>query len=420
MYRRIEQWLSALGVTGGALDAVSISVALVFLALVSFLSLFVARRGLIPILERAVHRSSNTWDDAFVANGFFRRLSMLLPVVFIYFSADLIFPLDSSIGEFVRRLAMTAFVLVSMRVLDAFLLSCHAIYQDLEIAEGKPVRGYLQAVKMVAYILASIFVISIMTDKSPWGVLTIFGGLTAVILLIFKDTILGFVASIQLAGNDMVRAGDWIEMPKHGADGDVIDVSIHTVKVRNWDKTITTIPTYKLVSEDFRNWRGMKESGGRRIKRSFNIDMNSICFCSDEMLARLGKIELLREYLRLKHEDIEADNRRRGADAAHILNGRRQTNLGIFRAYVAAYLRSHPKIHQGMTFLVRHLQPTSQGLPIEIYVFSSDQAWSNYESIQADIFDHILAAVPEFGLRLYQEPSGYDIRTLAGGGSLSG
>lgn len=409
----LEQWLQGHGVTGMALDAVTIVAALAILVGVTVLALLVARRGLIPVLERAVRKSSNTWDDAFIDHGFFKQLSVLLPVVVVYFCADLLFPGGGSLGEFVRRLAMAAFVLASLRVLDALLLASHYIYQGLGIAEGRPIRGYIQAIKIVAYILAGIFIISVMTNKSPWGVLTIFGGLTAVILLIFKDTILGFVASIQLTGNDMVRVGDWIEMPRHGADGDVIDVSIHTVKVRNWDKTITTIPTYKLVSEDFRNWRGMKESGGRRIKRSLNIDMNSIRFCDDEMLARFEKIELLREYLQRKKKDIETDNRGHGIeDSSHILNGRRQTNIGVFRAYVIAYLRQHPKIHQGMTFLVRHLQPTSQGLPLEIYVFSSDQVWTNYEAIQADIFDHILAAVPEFSLRIYQEPSGFDLQHL--------
>jgi miniconductance mechanosensitive channel len=260
--------------------------------------------------------------------------------------------------------------------------------------------------------MAGIFIVSILTDKSPWGILSILGGFTVVLMLVFKDTILGFVASIQLSGHDMVRIGDWIEMPKYGADGDVIDVSIHTVKVRNWDKTITTIPTYGLVTDAFKNWRGMSESGGRRIKRSFYIDMSSIKFCTDEMLERFRKFEFIREYIEQKQKEIDEYNREHAVETSQLINGRRQTNIGVFRAYIIAYLKKHPKIHQGMTFLVRHLEPTPTGLPIQIYVFSSDQAWANYEAIQADIFDHLLAAVPEFELRIFQNPTGHDFAAL--------
>jgi miniconductance mechanosensitive channel len=231
-------------------------------------------------------------------------------------------------------------------------------------------------------------------------------------MLIFKDTILGFVASIQLSGHDMVRIGDWIEMPKYGADGDVIDVSIHTVKVRNWDKTITTIPTYSLVSDAFKNWRGMSESGGRRIKRALHIDLNSIKFCTDEMLERFKKFSLLRDYISSRQEEISRYNQEHKTDTSQLINGRRQTNIGVFRAYIIAYLKNHPKIHKNMTFLVRHLEPTEHGLPVQIYVFSNDQVWANYESIQADIFDHLLAAVPEFELRVFQNPTGHDFASL--------
>jgi miniconductance mechanosensitive channel len=260
--------------------------------------------------------------------------------------------------------------------------------------------------------MAGIFIVSILTDQSPWGILSVLGGFTVVLMLVFKDTILGFVASIQLSGHDMVRVGDWIEMPKYGADGDVIDVTIHTVKVRNWDKTITTIPTYGLVSDAFKNWRGMSESGGRRIKRSMHIDMSSIKFCTDEMLEHFEKFELLKEYLQQKKEELSTYNKEHNVDGSQLINGRRQTNIGVFRAYIVAYLKNNPKIHQAMTFLVRHLEPTPDGLPIQIYVFSNDQAWANYEAIQADIFDHLLAAAPEFDLRVFQNPTGYDFSKI--------
>jgi miniconductance mechanosensitive channel len=234
------------------------------------------------------------------------------------------------------------------------------------------------------------------------------GGLTAVLLLIFKDIILGFVASLRISANKMARVGDWIEMPQYGAGGDVVDVSIHTVKVQNRDKTITTIPTYALVSNSFKNWRGMSESGGRRIKRAIYLDMNSIRFCNAEMLESFGEYALLKDYLAAKRQEIETYNQARRLDPGATKNGRRQTNIGVFRAYIIAYLWANPKINQDMTFLVRHLAPPPQGLPMEIYGFSSDQAWANFEAIQADIFDHLLAIVPEFELRVFQYPSGRD------------
>ena len=230
------------------------------------------------------------------------------------------------------------------------------------------------------------------------------------LILVFKDAILGFVAGIQLTANKMVARGDWIEMPDYGADGDVLDVSLTTVKVQNWDKTVTTIPTYALISNSFKNWRGMQESGGRRIKRSINIDVNTIKFCDEEMLARFGRIQHIAAYIEHKKEELAAYNQEQRADLSSLVNGRRLTNVGTFRAYVAAYLRHHPMVNQDMTFLIRHLAPTEHGLPIEIYVFCSDIVWANYEAVQADIFDHILAIVPQFDLRLFQAPAGSDFR----------
>jgi miniconductance mechanosensitive channel len=233
-------------------------------------------------------------------------------------------------------------------------------------------------------------------------------------MLVFKDTILGFVASVQLLRNDMVRRGDWIEVPKFGADGDVIDITVATVKVQNWDKTISMVPTYALISESFKNWRGMSESGGRRIKRAIHIDMNSIELCTPKMLDRFERMELITDYVRERRKEIDEHNRKHGVDSNEHVNGRHMTNVGTFRAYVVAYLKQNPKVRQDMTFIVRQLPPEATGLPIEIYVFSSDQVWANYEAIQADIFDHLLAVLPEFGLRVYQYPGGADLRGAAG------
>ncbi|MFH1569821.1 MAG: mechanosensitive ion channel domain-containing protein, partial [Gemmatimonadota bacterium] len=251
--------------------------------------------------------------------------------------------------------------------------------------------------------------LAVLLGRSPWGLLSGVGAVMAVILLVFRDTLLSLVASVQIATNKLVKVGDWIEVPAFGADGDVIDIALHTVKVRNWDKTITTIPTYRLLDSSFKNWQGMFETGGRRIKRALYLDMNTVRFCDDAMLDRYERIELVREYVRERRREVEEHNRARQVDTAEPVNGRRLTNLGTFRAYVVAYLKAHPKVHPDLTFLVRQLAPGEHGLPLEIYVFTSDTAWASYEGIQADIFDHLLASVPEFGLRVYQQPSGRDV-----------
>ena len=403
-------WLSRYGFSHGSASLFGQVISLLLLGCIAYGSFWATNRYLVRLLELLFKRSKNTWDDALVHNNFVKRLSYLVVIIIVYISVDLLFPASFRAAELIKRLIMAFFVIASVRVLDSILMSARDIYDSSTISQGKSIRGYTDAIKIVAYALAAIFVISILTAKSPWGIISVLGGFTVVLMLVFKDTILGFVASMQLSGLDMVRVGDWIEMDKYGADGDVIDVSIHTVKVRNWDKTITTIPTYALVSNSFKNWRGMSESGGRRIKRSLYIDMASITFCSDEMLEHFEKFQMVREYLENKKEELRDYNEKHNIDSTELINGRRQTNVGVFRAYIIAYLRNHPKIHQDMTFLVRQLQPTPHGLPIQIYVFSNDQAWANYEAIQADIFDHLLAAVPEFGLRIFQNPSGHDFR----------
>lgn len=419
MLDTLQTWLVSQGLAETPAQFLAFSGTLFFLALFIVLVHWGSRRFLVSVVETAALRSPHQWDDTLAKRGFFHRLALLLPITATYFACDLIFPQESLTGLLLTRLALILLVLVSARTLDAFFHAAHDIYCSYGLAKGKPLRGYLQFLTIILYVMAGVLVLSISTRQPPWGIITVFGGLTAVLLLVFKDTLLGFVASIQLSATDMVRVGDWIEMPKYDADGEVIDVSINTIKVRNWDKTIVTIPTYALVSDSFKNWRGMTESGGRRIKRALFIDMNSVRFCNDEMLARFQRIELLKPYLKEKIAEINADNMGRQFDPATLVNSRQQTNLGVFRAYVSAYLRSHPKIRQNMTFLVRHLQPTPEGLPLEIYVFSSDQTWAGYETVQADIFDHLLAAIPEFGLRIFQLPSGHDLQKLQPPGSLS-
>ncbi|MCP4703163.1 MAG: mechanosensitive ion channel family protein, partial [candidate division Zixibacteria bacterium] len=352
--------------------------------------------------------SRTKWDDILAERKVFDRLSHIAPALVIYYMAN-IFPAGQ---ETIERVAIIYIILAGVLVYDSFLNAILEIYRNYEISKQKPIKGYIQVVKIITYIFVIIFVIATLMDRSPLVLLSGLGAMTAILMLIFKDSILGLVAGIQLSFNDMIRIDDWIEMPAFGADGDVIDITLNTVKVQNWDKTISTIPAYAMISNSFKNWRGMSESGGRRIKRSFNIDMNSIKFCNEEMINRFKKIQYITEYIERKKEELALYNKERSNDNSLLINGRHMTNVGTFRAYIQAYLRNHPKIHKEMTFLVRQLKPTETGLPIEIYVFSNDQNWINYEGIQADIFDHLFAVAPEFELRLFQSPSGNDFSSL--------
>ena len=378
----------------------------------SYLVNVIAKRVILAGVAKLIKSSSSSWDDIFLKNKVFKRLSHLVPALVIYLLVPLAFPDSPLLGSFIRNGAIIYMVIIALLVLDSVLNTFHDIYQTFEVSKEMPIKGIVQAIKIILIFIGGILILSTITNKTPLYFLSGLGALTAVLMLIFKDAILGFVAGIQLSANNMVHKGDWIEMPQFGADGDVLDVSLTTVKVQNWDKTITTIPTYSLISHSFRNWRGMEESGGRRIKRALFIDMTSIKFCDREELERFSKIQYISEYIERKNAELSEYNQEHGVDESSLVNGRKLTNIGTFRAYVEAYLRNHPKIHQNMTFLVRQLAPTDHGLPLEIYVFSNDQVWARYESIQADIFDHFLAAIPAFDLRVFQNPSGADFHSL--------
>jgi len=372
---------------------------------------FLVKRIIIATIHRIARKSKNNWDDIFVDRKVFNRLAHLAPAIIVYYSLQYIFDAELLV-KFLGNVTQSYMVVVVLLVIDAILNALHEIYRQLAISEGRSIKGYVQVVKIIFYAAAIILIISIFSGEPPSALIAGLGALAAVLILVFKDTILGFVASIQLSANKMVTVGDWISMPKYNADGTVLDISLNTVKVQNWDKTIATIPTYALVSESFNNWKGMEESGGRRIKRSINIDMKSVGFLTGEQIKKLRKFYLLRDYIAEKEKEIEEYNQSLNLEDSEVTNGRKMTNLGTFRKYLENYLHNHPKVHQEMTFLVRHLQPTEKGLPIEIYVFSKDQEWAKYESIQADIFDHILAIIPEFGLRVFQNPSGDDFHQL--------
>jgi len=404
----IQTWLlgQGMGETGAFYLALLIIVAgaLIVMAAVNYIT----KKILLASLKIYIRRSATRWDDVLLKQKVFQRLAHIAPALVVYFAAAML----PDARDTLQRLAMLYMVVVGVLVYDGLLNTADDIYRTYPISRERPIKGYIQVIKIITYIFVGIYLVSTLLNRSPWVLLSGLGAMTAILLLIFKDSILGLVAGIQLTFNDMIRIGDWIEMPKYGADGDVVDITLNTVKVQNWDKTITTIPAYTLISDSFKNWRGMSESGGRRIKRAVNIDMTSIKFCDEAMLERFRSIQYISDYIDRRQKEIEQYNRDNNIDTSVIVNGRKMTNIGTFRAYVKEYLHHHPKIHQDMTFLIRQLKPTEYGLPIEIYVFSNDQAWANYEAIQADIFDHILAVVPEFDLRVYQQPSGHDLQKI--------
>jgi len=384
----------------------------IVLALAAYL---VCKRLLLIGLARLVRRSKITWDDVLLDKKVFVWLARFVPGLVIYRLGPIALSWSEPWAYFVTRAALVYMILIGMLLIDALLSALVEIYRRFDVSRRVPVKGYVQAVKVLFYFVGSILILSVILDKKPWFLLSGLGAFTAILLLIFRDSLLGLVAGIHLTRNDIVRRGDWIEMPKYGADGDVIDVSLMSVKVQNWDKTISTIPTYALMVESFKNWRGMKEAGGRRIKRSIYIDMNSVKFCTEPMLERFSRFQHLADYIARKKAEIAAYNAEHNIDDSVLVNGRRMTNIGTFRAYVEAYLRNHPHIHRGMTLMVRHLQPTEHGLPMEIYAFTRETEWTRYEAIQADIFDHILAVVPQFELRVFQNPTGADFSRLATG-----
>jgi miniconductance mechanosensitive channel len=414
----IEKWihwyigiLSGTGLSDGMQTFIENATIILITILLAVLADYIVKRIIITTITRLARRSKNEWDDVFVKQKVFNRLAHLAPALIVFYALQYIFEAESLV-TFLGNLTQAYMVVVVLLVVDALLNALHEIYQKLPISQGRNIKGYVQVVKIIVYFAAVIMIIAIFSGKAPTVLLTGLGAMAAVLILVFKDTILGFVASIQLSANKMVNVGDWISMPKYNADGDVIDISLNTVKVQNWDKTIATIPTYALVSESFSNWKGMEQSGGRRIKRSINIDMNSVTFLSKTQIEKFRKFYLLKDYINKMEKEIAEYNQSLQMEEGTVTNGRKMTNLGTFRKYLEEYLHQHPMIHQDMTFLVRHLQPTDKGLPIEIYVFSKDQAWANYEKIQADIFDHILAILPEFDLHVFQNPTGNDFQRM--------
>ncbi|MCQ4259269.1 mechanosensitive ion channel family protein [Stutzerimonas stutzeri] len=403
MQEEVNTWLAWLSEHAELQTLVS-SAALIFAA---WLANWVVKRILVRGLYKVLRSSRDTELQDF---GIIRRLSNIVPALVLSVGVNAVPGLPEAAVTVVRNVCGGFIVLTIALALGALLDIINMMYRRRSDAHVHPIKGYLQVIKIVIYAVATILIIATLIDRSPLILLSGLGAMAAVLLLIFQDTILSLVASVQITSNDLIRVGDWVEMPQLNVDGDVIDIALHTVKVQNWDKTISNIPTKRFISDSFKNWRGMQESGGRRIKRSLFLDQQSVHFLSREECTRLHRFNLLDDYLTEKTREIEEWNAKLEERGKEPVNTRRITNIGSFRAYVERYLRSHGGIHQSMTLMVRQLSPTADGLPLEIYCFTNTVAWTQYEAIQSDIFDHLLAILPEFGLRVFQHPSGGDMR----------
>ncbi len=411
----ISNWLLQFKLSGGSAQITGLVLAGVYLAVLAWLANFATKRFITSAIHPLIHKSGAKWDDKLAEHCVLIRFSHIVPAAIIHIFTPTLFEGHLQIIAFCEKAVNTYLIVIALLIIDGVLNFCRSIWDQLPVGKRFPAKSFIQAIKLVINLVGCIFILSVILGKSPLVFFSGLGAITAILLLIFKDAILGLVAGFQLSVNNMVMVGDWIEMPARGADGDVIDVSLTTVKVQNWDKTITTIPTYALISDSFKNWRGMSESGGRRIKRSLNIDVRTIQFADETLLERFKHIKILGPYLEEKLADIQKHNADVENNLSELINGRRLTNVGTFRAYCVAYLRNHPNIHQsGMTLLVRQLAPTEKGLPIELYAFSNDTAWVGFEDIQGDIFDHLLSILPEFQLSAFQQPSGADVEKALG------
>jgi miniconductance mechanosensitive channel len=374
----------------------------------AILSYFIVKYIINKVVRKLTSKTKTELDDLVFNIKLIKRIALIAPVFVLNRFSHLV----PQVENLIETLSAILIVLMIMLTVGSFLTSYNEVYEKLGKSSERPIKGYLQISKIFTYFFGVIFIIGILTGQDVWNLFTGLAAASALVLLIFRDTILSFVASVQINSYDLIRKGDWIEMKKYGADGDVIDISLNVIKVQNWDKTIVVVPTYKLLEESFINWRGMQMTGSRRIKRSILIDVNSVKFCDEEMLNRFKKYQMISEYLETKTDEIKKHNKEHGFDESQLINGRRLTNLGTFRIYLENYLKKRQDVNTGLTFMVRHLDPGPTGIPIEVYVFAATTQWVKYEGIQADIFDHIFAVVPLFDLKVFQTPSGTDFRSL--------
>ncbi len=411
LFELIDRWLIACGLSASKADQLDQFILFALLLLIAFGVDFICRFILLHIVSALVKRTRVTWDDILFDRSVLIHLSRMVAPLVLSLTIPMAFAGVESFGLLlISRLCNVLILITFLNFINALLKAIYTVYNSKEQFRDRPLKGLLQTAQVALWFIGGIVIIATLLGKSPLSLLAGLGASAAILMLVFKDSIMGVVSGVQLSANDMLKVGDWIAMPKYGADGTVIEVTLNTVKVRNWDNTITTIPPYLLVSDSFQNWRGMQESGGRRVKRSVNIDMNSVRFCTPEMLDKYRKIKLLADYIDQTEKVIKDYNKAQQIDNSVLVNGRRQTNLGVFRAYLNAYLHNLPTVNDEMTLLVRHLQPTDRGIPVELYFFTRTTDWAPYEQIQADVFDHLLAIVPEFDLRVFQSPTGADFR----------
>jgi miniconductance mechanosensitive channel len=372
----------------------------------SFISYIIMRFIVLRAIFHLFKKTSTKLDDIIIEQGLLNRLSYIVPLLILYN-----FYQYADNFYMVNRLLLTMISIVILASINSLLSVINDIFNQSKYSRTINVKSYFQIIRLIVNLLGTIIIIAILSGQSPFYLLSGIGALTAVLMLIFKNTILSFVSTIQINSNDLFKVGDWVEAPMFGADGDVIDIALHTIKIQNWDKTISIIPTHKLIDSSFKNWRGMSDSGGRRIKRTISIDMNSITFCNKELVEKFKSMTLISKYINDKISDINNYNKEINEES--MINGRTLTNIGTYRAYVKAYLKNNKNIHKNMTFLVRQLSPTENGLPLEIYVFSNNTNWVEYEEIQSDIFDHLIASLNQFNLKIYQQPSGNDLEKLS-------
>lgn len=411
---KISQWfIKHLEVSVDVAVWLRLTTLLIALVLVWGLVLWLSRKIIVVFFTRMARKTEAKWDDIFLKSKVFHQIAHLVPVLLVEYGNRFILRDFPDLWPRIDHLVQAYLIGVVAALINAVLRAMKEVFTHTSLFRDKPVGSYIQLGKIVNLFIAGILIISVLLGKSPLYFFTALGAASAVLLLIFKDTILGFVASIQMSANDMVRVGDWVTMEKYGADGDVEEINLTTVKVRNFDLTITTIPTYAFITDSFKNWRGMQNSGGRRIKRAIKINKTSIRFCTPEMIEKYKNIDLVKNYVIERHAEIEAHNQAKGVNKNAVINGRSLTNIGVFRKYLENYLKQNERINQNMTLMVRQLPPTETGLPLEVYAFSSSKIWEEYETIMADIFDHTLAAVDYFELTLFQNPSGTDFRELA-------
>lgn len=385
---------------------------ILLLFILSFFSWYLTKILIVRFVHKIFLKTKVIWDDVLIEKKVFEKISYLVPAFIIVFIAPYIFGDFPKVIAFVIILSNIFIVLVIIRIATAVLTVFDEIVSNTLILKDKPITSYIQVLKIVVYFIGGILILSLILGKSPFYFLGAMGAMTAILLLIFKDTILGFVASIQMSVYDMVRVGDWISMPKYDADGDVMSINLNTVKVQNWDKTITTIPTYAFITDSFKNWRGMSDSGGRRIKRAIYLKVSSFQFCDEKMLSQFKKYKLIQDYIITKENDVQKSNSKILDDEIVSVNIRRLTNIGVFRIYAEKYITAHPDINEEMIIMVRQLETTSKGLPLEIYCFSSEKEWLQYENIISDIFDHLLTITSEFELEVFEEPTGNDFRNF--------